>query len=179
MYPTDTTIRTYSSRSVPRPTPTTCARAFQASGKRTEATAKSTNAIRATRRSARWRAPRGARRPISATELMATSRMTLIHMGDLLVEEFGEDVHGVEQRLPLLAGVVGVEDVHRLLDVPESGLPDLLDDLRGVRHAVLLDRERGRPGAVERTQTIVRVRQPHACGGVREGDRGLEHELLQ
>lgn len=64
-----------------------------------------------------------------------------VHVAALLKHEVGEDVHRVPQRLPLGAGVVGVDNVHRLFSVAQLVESDFVDDFGGVRHAVLVDRD--------------------------------------
>src|SRR6476469_8210211 len=146
--------------SVPRPTPTMCARRFQIVGNRIESTARPAKTSRASRRTAWVRAPRPRSRR-TATARTTTIRTTWIRTIFMAAapdvpaawsseDQLGKDVDGVPQGLPLRAGVVGVEDVNRGLGVRHVQRADLGTELRGVGHAVLGDVQPGDDVAVHR-----------------------------
>src|SRR5690606_22183625 len=120
MKPRNAMTRAYRRRSAPRPTPTRRASQVSQSGKTTDAAATATKPTRRIRRIAWWRAFAVVRVSSAATTPTPTSRRTWMtiwsDMGLRSAEdEVDEDVHRVEQRLPRGAGVVGVEQVHRVL----------------------------------------------------------------
>src|SRR5699024_5863770 len=110
----------YRSQPAPRPTPTRRASQASQSRKTTDAQATATRPTSRMRRIAWCRAFAVVRVSSAATTPTPTSRMTWMtiwsDMGLRSAEdEVDEDVHRVEQRLPLGAGVVGVQQVHGVL----------------------------------------------------------------
>src|SRR5690606_8754213 len=183
---TNATARTYSSRSVPRPTPTARAMPETSDGWMMIATVTMTNSTSPARRIAWWRAPaldRVSSTVATPTPTSSSTLMTSCSVGFTAVSsaegELEQDVDGVEQRLPLALGVVGVEQVHRVLAPREPGAAELQHDLARVRHPVLGQVHAGGGVAADHPQPVVGVGQPHAGALVGDPHGGLEHELLQ
>src|SRR6266540_2861075 len=77
-------------------------------------------------------------------------------------EELGKDVDGVAETLTLAQRILGVQDGYRTLGDRKPRIPDLLDDLGGVRHSVLPDIDRLCGAPREQTKSVVRVGQSYA-----------------
>src|SRR5665811_940755 len=90
--------------------------------------------------------PRSSRAATTMTTTMRRSWIRTIFMNGALrarvartssQHQVGQDVDRVPQRLAFGLGVVGVEDVHGVLDIGGLGCADLGDKRAGVRHSVL------------------------------------------
>ena len=93
-------------------------------------------------------------------------------------DQINKDVDRVPQGLAFSLRVLRVENFHRVFLPRQSGLCNLMDDFRGVGHAILLESNVLQSFPAEHSKSIVGIGQPQPGKRSSEKDSQLEHDLL-
>src|SRR5687767_8006574 len=174
------TISPYSTKSVPRPMPSTRATRVSSSGKKMENAATQANRTSIMRRMARCLAFEPPRISAKDTTMTASTRATWTMICTISPkEEVSDDIDRVQQRLALGFRVVRIDDLHGVFNPARIHLRQLMDKFGGVSHAVLLQVDAVGNCRAEGTEAVVCIGQRHSGRKPRLHGGSPQHQPLQ